>query len=347
MAVFPQGSSKDGKPVAVIGRHGSSVPQGASRQGPTLAAPVIASFVADSASELTLTWLTVSGATGYEVRIKKTSDGAFGSWVDVGLVLTHQFDTLDADTEYQAQVRAYDAVPNYSSASSTATATTDAVPAFTLVGNDYATDADTSATTSGIDTTGATLIVAAVMYTGSAGTATLSDSYGNAWTPLTEEQSPSTIGTDLRVVRLFYALAPTVGPGHTFTGGESASSRVSVMVCAFGGASPVYGAETGNGCRNGVPVATPTTLQPGSLTPGGDGSVLVIGVSCESRTFSIDSGFTILDQASGLSGGGGGTAIALAYKIQTAAAADNPTWTFSAGLGNRGAATRMAAFEIV
>lgn len=95
--------------------------------------PEIVSFVADDHEKLTLTWSASSddvAVAGYQVRIKKTTDGSFGSWVDVSNVLTHQFTGLDADTEYQAQVRAYDAVPNYSAASSTATATTDAAPLF-------------------------------------------------------------------------------------------------------------------------------------------------------------------------------------------------------------------------
>lgn len=91
--------------------------------------PEVVSFVADSESELTLTWgasTDNAAVTGYEVRIKEDG-GAYGSWVDAGDVLSYQFTGLDVDTLYIAQVRAYDAVGNRSGASDEASETTDAV----------------------------------------------------------------------------------------------------------------------------------------------------------------------------------------------------------------------------
>lgn len=92
--------------------------------------PLVSSFIADSDTELTLTWAASSdniAVTSYEVRIR-TAAGSYGSWTDIGNVLTYQFTGLTASTAYRAQVRARDAAANYSAASTEANATTDAAP---------------------------------------------------------------------------------------------------------------------------------------------------------------------------------------------------------------------------
>lgn len=94
--------------------------------GPTV--PVVASFDADSETQLTLNWTASTddvAVEGYKVRIKRTADTLWGLWLDVGNVLTHQFTGLNPLTDYQAQVRAYDIVPN-ESLPQTATQTTNA-----------------------------------------------------------------------------------------------------------------------------------------------------------------------------------------------------------------------------
>lgn len=91
--------------------------------------PEIDEFVADSDTELTLSWLASTdniAVTGYEVRIRETS-GSYGAWIDVGNVLNYQFTGLTAGTSYTAQVRAYDAAANISAASSEAEESTNVV----------------------------------------------------------------------------------------------------------------------------------------------------------------------------------------------------------------------------
>lgn len=187
---------------------------------------------------------------------------------------------------------------------------------------------DTTTVTSGaIDTTGANLIVVHVV-SYSAGSATLSDSKGNTWTKLTDRLAGGGIrGT------LFYVFNPTVGSGHTFTGGNSYPV---VSVAAFSGADAapfdVENGATGSGA----------TLQPGSVTPSTANNIVVCGVSDGSTTGTpaIDSGFTEPNaEADGAAFSG-----TIGYLIQTAATAQNPTWS---GLtaGGYGVAATIAVFK--
>lgn len=96
-----------------------------------------------------------------------------------------------------------------------------------------------TATTSGVDTTGATLLVAALSFYN--GSATISDSYGNAWTPLTKYQIASTFDSS---TQMFYVANPVVGAGHTVTvGGVFPTVRFS----AFSGVRLVTPLLTQNG----------------------------------------------------------------------------------------------------
>jgi hypothetical protein len=170
-------------------------------------------------------------------------------------------------------------------------------------------------TTSSVNTTGANLLVAVVCsYSGSP---TLSDSKGNTWTGLTV-YNPSN-DTSLKL-QLYYCASATVGSGHTFTLSSSGKSP-SICVAAFSGADAApldqQAGFTGSNASS--------TVQPGSVTPSTDNQLLVTGISgYSSAVSSIDSSFTITDTVAYT-----GTDIvgALAYKIQTAKGAENPTWT--------------------
>lgn len=181
--------------------------------------------------------------------------------------------------------------------------------------------------TSGIDTTGANLIIINDSFFG--GSSTPTDSKGNIWTGLTGQ------GVGGRAVRLYYCYNPTVGSGHTFTS-TAAFSSIQVQAWSGSAASP-FDQENG-----GVGV-----LQPGSITPTEDNELLVVGLSHSDGTVtqSINGGFTIPpgnDIAN--SGNDGG---AMAYLVQTSAAAANPAWSpgtnartviasFKAGAGGGG-----------
>lgn len=170
-------------------------------------------------------------------------------------------------------------------------------------------------TTSAMDTSGASLLVAAV--SAASGTPGLSDSKGNTWVQMAAEQGGKTT--------MFYVKNPTVGSGHTFSTTMGAGSFGSIAVVAFSGTNTTQNVDQTNGFASGGG----TTFQPGSVTPSQNGEVIVTSTAPSSNpsTASIDSGFTITDFISFLSGNHFG--IGLAYLVQTTAGVVNPTWTLS------------------
>lgn len=185
------------------------------------------------------------------------------------------------------------------------------------------------AASSPIDTTGATLIVIAQSQLGSATEAPI-DSEGNTWTALTNRA-----GGNLSV-RLFYCLNPTTNAAHTFTAVWGGGSYASISVTAFSSVGS-YESESGAGAAGG------TTQQPGSLLPAGANSLLVTGLMTVSATppnpSSINSGFTI---ATSMVNTFTTVNIAIAYKVQMASGAENPTW--SSNVASERTAAAMAVF---
>lgn len=165
-------------------------------------------------------------------------------------------------------------------------------------------------TTGGIDTTGATLIVVGV--SGFAGIGTLSDNNTNSWTALTTISSTNVRG------RLYYCENPVVGAGHTFT---TDAPTGAIAVAAFSGnAANPFDDESGAGSYG-------STQQPGSITPV-QADELFMELACwysSPATVSINGSWSILNQLDW--GAGGNVAIALAWKISSAAS--NPTWTLT------------------
>ena len=169
----------------------------------------------------------------------------------------------------------------------------------------------TEATTSAIDTTGATLLVAVMGNIDNAAVVP-TDSKGNTWTALTKRS-----GDNSSEGQIYYSIPTTVGTGHTFTTSGGTSNYCSMCVAAFAdtNASP-YEAESG----------AANASQPGSLTPAGNGSLLVAGIGYYTGDPStINSSFTVAEYQN--SGAGVNFGSGLAYLIQTTAAAVNPTWT--------------------
>ena len=170
-------------------------------------------------------------------------------------------------------------------------------------------------TTTGIDTTGANGLFVVLTYKKSAG-ANISDSKGNTFTILTKYEEPSADGA----VVTYYVQNPTVGAGHTFT---TTSQFCGVNVLAVSGcrtATTPLDQETGftTGLAGGG------TIQPGSLTPNVDGCIVLTGVNQQAAAGAptVPTGYvTIGTYAIGLSFPGGA-----AYKIQTTAGAENPSW---------------------
>lgn len=177
-----------------------------------------------------------------------------------------------------------------------------------------------SPTTSGVNTTGVDLMIVAIGWfnSGQSTTApTITDSKSNTWTALTVRNTGVNLGTVL-----YYSRVTSVGSGHTFT--LSGQTYSSICVAGFSGSiSSPFDQENGYGTS---PV---TTIQPGSVTPSNDNQLVVSGLASGGvgYSYSINSSFTIAVQDSGSPSSS--FPCGLAYKIQTSAAAVNPTWTLS------------------
>jgi hypothetical protein len=174
-----------------------------------------------------------------------------------------------------------------------------------------------SVTSSAIDTTGATLLVANLSYYNLAATAQLTDFYNNTWTPL-----PLQFQTDASG-RLFYCANPTVGTGHTFTLTNGAYSAVAVA--AFSGVNQLAPLDVSSGAPG-----TSASATGGSVTPTNANSLVISGCAARNtgNITGVGGGFTITDNVST----GAVIDSALAYLIQTAATAANPAWALSGSL---------------
>jgi len=190
-----------------------------------------------------------------------------------------------------------------------------------------------SATTSGVDTTGATLLVVAVsIYTGGSAT-TVSDSKSNTWTKLTSYSAT----TNSRIT-IYYSVNPTVGSAHTFTA-DGTSNYPGILMTAFDGvvdASP-FDLENGFGRTT-----SGSTVQTGSITPSEDNELIITALANDTTvaTATADEGMTLIQWLNWQSATNMG--VGMSYKVQTTATAINPTWTGSA---NSNFATAIACFK--
>lgn len=181
-------------------------------------------------------------------------------------------------------------------------------------------------TSTGINTTGAALLVAGFSEEVTA-TGALSDSNTNAWVEIAGAEGSMPAG--LPRTWVYYVKNPVVGSNHTFT--MAGGNKTVLCVAAFSGTNTAANVDQSTATVQG---AAATTVQPGSVTPTEDNELLVtyVGVGDATNygvgtTFTIDGGYTITDQQPTV--GGTNWAGALAYLIQTTAAASNPTWTES------------------
>jgi hypothetical protein len=177
-----------------------------------------------------------------------------------------------------------------------------------------------SNTTGAINTTGASLIVVLAGSYHSWQATSVTDSKGNTYTPLTDQND----GTNDS--RFFYCLSPTVGSGHTFTPNFGNTIDTFVGVLAFSGITAFH-------TQNGAVVNNNTNpLQPGAVVPAVNGSVIVTGISNYSSVgaTTINSGFTAFTYNGSANNALGG----IAYLIQSTAASVNPTWSIPTSLAS-------------
>lgn len=196
-------------------------------------------------------------------------------------------------------------------------------------------------TTSAIDTTGANLLVVCFSYYTAGADPSVTDSKGNTYTKLTPREG------GVAGALIYYCQGGTVGAGHTFSCDASSANRM-ISVMAFSGvaASPL-------GLQSGATSGGATSIAPGSVTPAQDGELIVAMAALrDGGTVSVNDGFTIANQVPYDANIG----IAAAYKVQTTAAAANPSFswassvycsaalaTFKAETGGAGIASGSAA----
>jgi hypothetical protein len=189
----------------------------------------------------------------------------------------------------------------------------------------FSVDGGGSATTGAVDTTGSDILFIGIVRLNSPVSNPV-DSAGNTYV-LVEDIS----GGAGEHAALYYASATTgsfaTSASHTFTSTFAGSNNFPSMYAqAFSGsaASPVDQVN-----QSGQAGAV-TSVQPGSVTPGQAGELIVtvVGINGTNTTGSVavDSSFTITDvlAQTGVSYGG-----AMAYLVQGGAAAVNPTWSWT------------------
>ena len=183
----------------------------------------------------------------------------------------------------------------------------------------------TGVTTSAMDTTGSTLLVAAFMNYASVTGGAVSDSVGgqsNTWTLLTTQ-----VSSTLRL-RLFYCIGPThAGSGHTFTGASDfGPDYCDIAVMAFSAVSPAFDLQSGNFSNSA------NSIQPGTITPRWTAELLVTATagSISGTTAGVNSGF---GAPIGVAPDGSHHfGLYMSSLIQTAIIPENPTWTWTGAL---------------
>lgn len=177
------------------------------------------------------------------------------------------------------------------------------------------------AITASMDTTGATLIVVGLENIVNAITTSAITETGatNTWTYGTQ-----LVGTSSRVVRMAYCINPNTNATHVFKFTAANGANFPVIAVTVYSNTPAASFVT-EAAGADVPAAT-TTVQPGSVTPSNANNLLVTFLGGDAYTaISVNQSFTATDtvgKVGGSSSGGG-----MAYIIQTAATAKNPTWT--------------------
>lgn len=178
-------------------------------------------------------------------------------------------------------------------------------------------------TSSGINTTGADTIFLSVAYQGTA-SPSVSDSNGNTWTLIRQHNN----GFD-KWNELYRSAggAASVGSGHTFTV-TLTTGVIGIAVTAFAGGAT----SSIDDVENSAGAVFTATIQPGSITPSAANTLIITGIGNSDTgndPSAIGSSFTVAAHVAS-DAGAVGFGCGIAYLVQGAAAAVNPTWTISA-----------------
>jgi hypothetical protein len=178
-----------------------------------------------------------------------------------------------------------------------------------------------SVTTGSLNTTGASLLVVCFAGTPAGSLEAISDSLGNTWTEVTRATGNGSRSS------IWCAVNPTVGAAQTFSASASGGFP-SIVVIALNGVtlSSPLDQESVNASSSTV-----TFLTNPSVTPTQNNEICITTLcTSAAATASINQGYTIDGTVAFSSGAHQGAA--LAYLIQTTAAATNPTWSSSASV---------------
>jgi len=181
----------------------------------------------------------------------------------------------------------------------------------------YAAGGSTGGTSAAMNSTGANLLVAAVGNVNAYGT--FVDSKSNVWTRYGPYGDIS-----LQAISYWISIPSSVGSAHTFSPSGSAVFAT-CCVAAFSGVATAFILGTPIPSNTGGSL---TSIQAGSLTPAAANCLVLSALSMRTtNTVSVNGGFTITDQCPFIAATAIGSA--LAYLIQTSAAAANPTWSWT------------------
>lgn len=157
----------------------------------------------------------------------------------------------------------------------------------------------------------------------------VTDSASNTWTELTAEAAGATGSRILYDISAFSASAT-----HTLTVTTADFVYPTISCIVVNDAGLTVDVESA-----GAATAGATSLQPGSLTPSQNTSLIVTGLSCLGTSLMINESFTAVTTDTV---GGGHLCGGIAYLYQGTAAAINPTWSWTT---SDAAAASSAAFD--
>jgi hypothetical protein len=215
------------------------------------------------------------------------------------------------------------------------------VSPITLISHALAVGAGGSApaTTSAINTTGATLLVVAVTDYGITNSCldTISDSKSNTWVGIQAYYG----GGGQAGTCIFYAANPTVGTGHTFTG---SGGNITVMASAGSNVATSSPLDVQNGGTN----TGSMTQSTGSVTPNQNSEMCLAsgGTYAGNTSLSFASptnAYTLMDSV--MSTNSINVTSGHAYFIETTAAATSTTFTVVGGLGPTYIVAAVACFK--
>ena len=184
----------------------------------------------------------------------------------------------------------------------------------------------TSSSLGPIDMTGATLIVAVITDYSGQGPSVLTDNQTNTYIALTARIQ----GTPRN--RMLYVENPTISATQTFSI-DGTNSYVVLCVAGFSGTatSSVKDQDAGN-------IGTASTISTTSITPAEDNELVVAGLSTSVASSTVDAAYTEITD----SNYSPFFSAAMAYQIQTSAAATDATFTVGSGAEN---AATIASFK--